>query len=140
MLKMIQIFCISLLLLISGCKSQGEPDSKANKLFQEGNEKYEAEDYNSAIKLYTQAIKLNPNHSMAYLKRGDCNRKIRRPNAAIKDYSKSIEINPMGAKSFYHRGTLKFVLGDKRGGCEDIEKSKALSYIPAEKFYDEHCK
>lgn len=85
--------------------------------------KYE---YERAIKDYSHAIKLRPDHAAAFDGRGLAHANRSNFELAIKDYDQAIKLKPDDAKAFYHRGLAKFGLCDIDGGDADIAKAREL--------------
>ena len=56
---------------------------------------------------YTEAIRLNPNDSEAYYKRGKALGELKDYRAAIEDYNQAIKINPNDGNYYYWRGTAR---------------------------------
>lgn len=129
-----------LVFLISCSENKVLENEKSNELFLKANKLYNSSNYTGAIALYNQALEIDSENPMLYLKRGDSYRKIRKPKEAIKDYDKVLELRPANARALYHRGTLKIKLGQADEGCMDVQKSMNLGYLPAEQFYKTNCK
>lgn len=90
-----------------------------------------------AIKLYDEAIKLNPTVAQIYFNRGTVKSNSFDFDGAIKDYDKAIEINPNYMEAYGNRGNAKINVFTSKGNleptseqtksaCEDLEKSKSL--------------
>lgn len=70
----------------------------------EGDRYYDLEQYEEAVKSYTEAIQLQANNSMFYNNRGYVYGGLGEYDKAIDDYSRSIELNPNNADSHVNRG------------------------------------
>lgn len=90
-----------------------------------------------AIKLYDEAIKLNPTVAQIYFNRGTVKSNSFDFVGAIKDYDKAIEINPNYMEAYGNRGNAKINVFTSKGNleptseqtksaCEDFEKSISL--------------
>lgn len=77
-------------------------------------------DYAKAIKLYTEAILLNPQASLLYAKRGQVFLMLGKPNACIRDCDRSIELNPDSAAAFKFRGRANQLLGNWEQAASDL--------------------
>ncbi len=64
---------------------------------------------NAAIKKYTEAIKVNPKDTLAFLNRGNAFTEKENFDKAIEDYSCAIQINANYADAFYNRGKSKYI-------------------------------
>ncbi|MBB5332289.1 tetratricopeptide repeat protein [Chryseobacterium koreense] len=90
-----------------------------------------------AIKVYDQAIKLNPTVAQLYFNRGVTKSNSFDFDSAIKDYDKAIEINPDYMEAYGNRGNAKINIRTSKGNidltkeetksaCEDFKKSVSL--------------
>ncbi len=91
-----------------------------------GIEKYELEDYRSAIDNFTQSIRLDPNYAEAYWRRAGAKYYSGNYQAAIDDYTQSIKLNPDCVDSYNLRAVTKYELEDYQGAIDDITQSIKL--------------
>jgi suppressor of tumorigenicity protein 13 len=84
-----------------------------------------------AIRLYTEAIKLNPHIGMLYAARASCFLQQKKPNAAIRDCDVSIKKNPDSAKAYKIRGRAKRFLGLYEEALRDLQMACKLDYDDA---------
>ncbi|XP_058800897.1 putative protein FAM10A4 [Phymastichus coffea] len=77
-------------------------------------------DYNKAIKLYTEAILLNPQASLLYAKRGQVYLLLNKPNACIRDCIRALELNPDSAAAHKFRGRAYHLLGKWEEAANDL--------------------
>ena len=63
-------------------------------------------EWDKAMGLFTEAIKLNPNSAAMFAKRGTCFLKLSppAPRACVRDCSRAIELNPDNAAAYKFRG------------------------------------
>ena len=73
-----------------------------------------------------QAIKINPNYSEAYAKRGFIRSKLGDKQAAIADFNQAIKINPNFAIAYHQRGNTRSDLGDKQAAIADFQQAVKL--------------
>ena len=106
---------------------QTDRDFLANEKLAEGVKLHYAKDYNGAIKLYDEAIQLNPNFAEAYIGR-NVYRNLGQYERAIQDYDKAIELNPNLAEAHQNRGICYKNLGDEAKAQADFDKAKELGY------------
>ena len=99
----------------------------AEDLFNRGLAKSEAGDIPGAIADYTEAIRLNPNYTKAYNKRGIIRgRNLKDYPAAKADFDRAIEINPNYGDAYYNRARVREFLEDKDGAIADYQKAAEL--------------
>jgi tetratricopeptide (TPR) repeat protein len=92
---------------------------QANEHFSKGKKAYDAEDYETAISEYSQAIELDPKNSLYFFERGNVYSVIIQDNNAISDYTNAININPNNIE--YYKGIAEAYVGER---CFD----KAIEY------------
>jgi len=95
----------------------------AEEFVREGNDKFDKSDYQGAIALYNQAIRLNPNDAKSYYKRGRARYDLGDYQGAIADFTQVIKINPNYADAYYSRGSARYQLGDKQGATDDYNQA-----------------
>ncbi len=110
------------------CYSQNKT---AEKYLEQGNAKYNLQDYRGAIQDFNKAIEINPQLAEAYLNRGNAKDDLQDYSGAIQDYNKAIEINPQLAEAYLNRGNAKYRLNDKSGACLDWSKAGELGHMRA---------
>ena len=88
--------------------------------YEQGKQKYNAEDSEGAINDYNQAIELNPDNAEIYKSRARAKAKLGDHRAAIADYDQAIILNPDDAYGYYNRGQVKKSLGDYVDAIEDF--------------------
>lgn len=90
-----------------------------------------------AIKLYNQAVLLNPTVAQIYFNRGTCKSNDFDFNGAIEDYNIAIQLKPDYMEAYTNRGNAKINLYTSKGkihptseqtksACEDFYKAKSL--------------
>ncbi len=98
MKKLILTIAILLSLISLACK----PD--VEKYNEQGLEAKEEENYTEAIKLFTKAIKSDPNSERSYINRGHTYQLIKDYDKALADYTKAIKIDPKSVRAYIYRG------------------------------------
>ena len=89
-----------------------------------------------AIKDFTQAINLNPHHSVGYFVRGLAYYNQRNLEAAIEDYNQAITLNPNYAYAYYNRGNAYQKQGNLEGAIEDYNQAITLNPNYASTYYN----
>ena len=98
-----------------------EKRSAAMKAFSE-------QQYDEAIKLYTEAIELNPQSALLFAKRGQIYLKLNKPNACIKDCTHALELNCDSAAAYKFRGRAYRLLGKFEEASHDLCESLKIDY------------
>merc|ERR1712038_124386 len=68
-------------------------------------------EWQKAVDLFTEAIKIYSSSAAVYAKRGTCYLKMKRPNACIRDCDRAIKLNPDSAPAHKFRGRAHRLLG-----------------------------
>ena len=88
------ISIITFILVTTFCYSQNKD---AKYYFEQGDAKYDLEDYRGEISDYNKAIELNPQDAVAYNNRGVAKNILKDTNGACLDLSKAGELGDMEA-------------------------------------------
>ena len=86
-----------------------------------------------ALAEYTEAIRLDPNFSVAYFNRGQTYFALGQPEKAVQDYAEAIRLNPDRAQIrlvYASRAMAYTLLGNDSGAQEDIGKAVELGHDP----------
>ncbi|MBW4631103.1 MAG: caspase family protein [Iphinoe sp. HA4291-MV1] len=84
--------------------------------------------YKEAINDYNQAIRINPNFSLAYYNRGDAYFALGEKQKAIKDYITAIEVNSTwgnksAADAYKQKASVYSALGNKQAAIVDYQEA-----------------
>ena len=93
----------------------------------EGDRYYDLEQYEEAVKSYTEAIQLQANNSMFYNSRGCSYDNLGEYNKAISDYNVAIAIGPLNAVFYYNRGHSYDKLEEYDKAISDYTRAIELS-------------
>ena len=113
---------------------QVDRDFLANQKVDEAWKLYYAKDYYGAIKLFREAIKLNPNNAYAYYGRGTAYDELKQHERAIQDFNKAIELNPNYDYAYNNRGVAYKNLGQYEQAIQDYNKAIELNPNLAEAY------
>ncbi|MBR2518879.1 MAG: tetratricopeptide repeat protein [Selenomonadaceae bacterium] len=94
------------------------------------------ENYNGAIKLFDEAIQLDPNNALAYYGRGTAYSDINQNENALRDLNKSIELNPNDDFAYNNRGIVYKNLGQYERAIQDYDRAVQLSPNDAATYYN----
>lgn len=95
--------------------------SEAMAAMSEGN-------FDSAIQIFTEAIKKNPHSANLYAKRACVLTKAKRPGAALADCNKAISINQDSAQPYKWRGRAYRLLGKYEEAYHDFQTACRLDF------------
>jgi Flp pilus assembly protein TadD len=96
------------------------------------------EDYKTAIKHFTQAIKDEPKNGLVYTVRGDTYGKLGDYKSAIADYTQAIKLNPNDGALYNNRATLYGQSGDLKNAEKDARKACEMKVCNALNFMDQN--
>ena len=119
-----QVLVVSLILFGSlsvhaqAANNLGEPEGDPVKLFERGQDAHGRKDYQLALRLYEEALKLRPEFPEAEFQRGAALRLLNRLPEAEAAYRRAVELRPDWAYALSSLGVL--LLGDNR--FEEAEK------------------
>ena len=93
--------------------------------------------YQAAIKLYNEALSINPNYAQAYNNRGVAYKYLKHYNEAISDFNKSIELkNPALHFVYNNRGIAYFDLQNYEQAISDYNRAIEINPKYAEAYYN----
>ncbi|XP_035905416.1 hsc70-interacting protein 1-like [Anopheles stephensi] len=105
-----------------------EEFDQANDLRSQAAAAYGEQKYDEAVKLFTDAIQLNPKSALYYAKRGQAYLKLQKPNACIRDCDRALEINPDSATAYKFRGRANRLLGHWEEAVKDLRQACKLDF------------
>ncbi|MBN3897304.1 MAG: tetratricopeptide repeat protein [Nostoc sp. NOS(2021)] len=130
---------------IAGCITLGigawflqlpKPASDAQqKLYQEGVNKYDAGNYEGAVKDFNQVIELDPQNALAYNRRGDAYYRLGDYEQAQADSSQAILLNPQDGNAYFDRGFAFSELGKYKEAIADYNQAIKLNSKDAYAYY-----
>ncbi|MDM8518628.1 tetratricopeptide repeat protein [Anaerolineales bacterium HSG6] len=88
-----------------------------------------------AIKIFTQAIELNPDYVSAYTNRGLAYRLMGNFEAALEDFEEAVAANPTSDNAYNNRGTAYAQSRQYFEALKDFDKAIELNPNDAEHFY-----
>ena len=80
----------------------------------------------AALRLYTEAIQLNPSHVLAYVARGGILGSLENYDGAIADYNAALDLNPELAGAYGGRGLARYRSGETTAGAQDLLQAARL--------------
>jgi tetratricopeptide (TPR) repeat protein len=92
-----------------------------------GAEAYAKGDYDKAIAAYTEAIKLNPNHSEAFRRRASAFIRKKMYDKAMEDCNESLRLNRGNATAYNERAVCYGALGDFKAALGDYNEAIRLN-------------
>ena len=111
-------------------ESPGKPsiEDKTKTLLNKAQRLYDAKDYKEAVETYSEVIRLNPKHYVAYNNRGNTYKRLNQYDKALADYSQAIYINPKYAEAYYNRGWIYQARNNEYKAQADFASAKELGY------------
>ena len=101
-------------------------DFLVNQKFEEALIAYYNGDFKGAIKVYTEAIELNPDNEKAWYLRGRMYRNDLQYELAIKDFTRAIELNPNYFEAYLQRALTYDTLQQDELAMADAKKAVEL--------------
>ena len=83
--------------------------------------------FDKAIADYTETIRIDDQHEMAYINRGEIHIGQKRFAAAVADYTQAISINSESAIAYYQRGLAHRALGNEDDALSDYSTAIRLN-------------
>ena len=109
-----------------------EKELTAQQWFERG---FAASDASEKLRLYSEAIRLQPDYANAFYFRGLAHEKKGELDDALEDYDQAIRLEPDDATNFRARGSLREKKGDLDGALEDYDEAIRLKPDYANAFY-----
>lgn len=129
--------CLTLILLVvllftiqsahSAAAGEGALGMSAEEWFKRGYVYEQMGNSRAAVKAYTQAIRMNPEHADAYSNRGISYTELEDFRSAIRDFSKAIQLNPGEAKYYFNRGIVYGKCEEYRLAMVDFDRAIAIN-------------
>lgn len=88
--------------------------------------------YDAAIEDFTQTLTLQPEFTLAYLKRCSALYQLQRYSAALLDCDEFVRQQPDSYDGHYNRGIVRSRAGDQNGALTDYQRAIELARNPAE--------
>ena len=108
----------------------------AQQKLEEGNKSYYNKDYNSAIKLYNEALEFGE-YANVYYNIGTCYLNLRDYNSAIQSFEKAILLNPNFGMAYHNRGVAYMDGLDKQErAIKDFDKAIEFNPNDAGAYYN----
>ncbi len=104
-----------------------------------GDDFYQSNEYELALKAYDKAIELKPDYTVAWHNRGFTLGKLGRHEEALKAFDKAIELKPDDARAWNNRGVALGKLGRYEEALEAHDKAIELKPDDARAWYNKAC-
>jgi tetratricopeptide (TPR) repeat protein len=93
-------------------------------------------DFHGAIRCYSKALQLVPNHFKALFNRGFSYDKLERLDDAIQDYTAALAIDASNSYAYYNRGITRDRAQDYRGAIADFTTAISLEPDNADFYHN----
>lgn len=90
---------------------------------------YEKDKVNEALNYYNEALKIDSNDAILYMKIGVCNNDLKKFNIGLEAFNKCIEIDSLNYQAIGSRGRAKKNLNDYEGAMNDYNKSLKMQSL-----------
>lgn len=98
----------------------------AGDLYKQGVAAYERKDFSSAIRFFTQVLRLAPSDVETSNLRGMCFYRLKQYSLAIQDFDRTLQLDTGYQKNYFYRGSCKLALQDYPGAMEDFNRQVVL--------------
>jgi stress-induced-phosphoprotein 1 len=95
---------------------------KANEFKAQGNAAFQSGNFEEAVKLFTQAIELNPNDHVFFSNRSGAYASLKNYEKALEDATTCVNLRPNWAKGYQRKGLAEFFLDDIPAAVETYKK------------------
>ncbi len=123
---------LALLLVLPQSVSAKDEPSLA---YERGRKNMSSGDLAGAVNAFSEAIGMNDQNGLAYLRRGECYYKLNSFAEAKKDFSKAIEIASNSSSAYIWRGTVSGRTGDETAAIDDYKKAIELNRSLAVNYF-----
>lgn len=110
----------------AGAPKQPSPQASAQELFSRGLGLYNKGQWNEAVTVFNQAVKLEPKNARFYSARGSAYEKMGNIPFAIVDFSRAIELDSGTAEFYNNRSKAYFAVNDYEKALADAKKAESL--------------
>jgi stress-induced-phosphoprotein 1 len=104
----------------------------ATKAKDEGNTAFKAGDFPTAVRLYTEAIKRDPDNFVYYANRATARSKLMEFSGALEDCDKALKLNPRYTKALVRRGNIQFLTKEYHKALETLKQALEIEPDNAE--------
>ena len=114
-----------------GGKDEALAQKKAEQLYRQAKSAYGSADYTKAIKLSTDALKVNSKHAKAWALRGKAKKDMGDVDGAMSDLNKALTIDSKLGEAYFNRAQVHEIMGEMNEAAADYKKGCASGYKTA---------
>jgi outer membrane protein OmpA-like peptidoglycan-associated protein len=136
-MKKIQIWFVFFAIAFLSCQTGLAAEKPtAHDWLQMGMEFEKSNVYEEAIKMYTEAIRLDRYYAEAYFRRGKAYRAVNKTyvTEALQDFSIAIDLDPKNAEGYYERGLLNAFSINNENARADMQTAASLGHKGAQQW------
>ncbi|MBE0559067.1 MAG: OmpA family protein, partial [Proteobacteria bacterium] len=136
-MKKIQMWFVVVAIAVLSCQTGVAAEKPtAHDWFQRGMELEKSNVHEEAIKMYTEAIKLDRYYAEAYFRRGMAYRAANKTyvTEALQDFNMAIGIDPKNAEVYYERGLLNAFTINNENARADMRTAASLGHKGAQEW------
>jgi tetratricopeptide (TPR) repeat protein len=92
----------------------------------EGMQAFANNDYEQSVRLFSELLNIQPDHTVALLSRGSAHMRLKRLNAAEADFTRALQSVPKNARALHLRGLVREMQGNDTTALKDFDSAIAL--------------
>lgn len=136
-MKNIQMWFVAVAIVLLSCQTGLAAEKlTAHDWFQRGMEFENANVHEEAVKMFTEAIRLDRFYAEAYFRRGKASMGASKTSVteALLDYSRAIDLDPKNAEVYYERGLLNAYSINNENARSDMQTAASLGHKGAQQW------
>jgi suppressor of G2 allele of SKP1 len=108
-------------------------------LIEEGNDLFVDEEYDIALRKYTEAIQLEPENAQGYLKRSSCYYRLNMYPDSLNDANVAVRLDPTNEKGYLRKGIAAFALEEFETARDSFKSGIKIGNNPLFRTWIRKC-